>query len=56
MSFATKGSASHEDVDKVKDAVKIAKELKPEFKIDGELQADSAIVPRVAEKKVKISE
>ncbi len=56
LSFATKGSANHEDVDKVNEAVKIAKELKPELAIDGELQADAAIVRRVAEKKVKQSD
>ncbi len=55
LSFATKGSANHEDVDKVRDAVRIAKEIKPELDIDGELQADAAIVPRVADKKVKQS-
>jgi len=55
LSFATKGSANHEDVDKVNEAVKIAKELKPELAIDGELQADAAIIRRVAEKKVKQS-
>ncbi len=56
LSFATKGSANHEHVDKVRQAVKIAKELKPDFVIDGELQADAAIVPYVAQKKVKQSQ
>jgi len=56
LSFATKGSANHADVDKVNEAVKIAKELKPELAIDGELQGDAAIVRRVAEKKVKQSD
>ncbi|MBC8181066.1 phosphate acetyltransferase [candidate division KSB1 bacterium] len=56
LSFATKGSANHKDVDKVNAAVEIAKELKPELAIDGELQADAAIIQRVAEKKVKQSE
>ena len=55
LSFATKGSANHEDVDKVRDAVKIARGMKPEFEIDGELQVDAAIVPHVAEKKIKES-
>lgn len=51
LSFSTKGSAEHELVDKVKEATRIAKELKPDLKIDGELQADSAIIPSVAKKK-----
>jgi len=51
LSFSTKGSAEHELVDKVKEATRIAKELKPDLKIDGELQADSAIIPNVAKKK-----
>ena len=53
LSFSTKGSAYHEDVDKVIEALRIAKELKPEFEMDGELQGDAAIVPKVAEKKAK---
>ncbi len=51
LSFSTKGSAEHEMVDKVKQATQIAKGLKPNLKIDGELQADSAIIPEVAKKK-----
>ncbi len=51
LSFSTKGSAKHEMVDKVTEAARIAKELKPDLKIDGELQADSAIIPKVAQKK-----
>lgn len=51
LSFSTKGSARHEMVDKVTEATRIAKELKPDLKIDGELQADSAIIPQVAQKK-----
>lgn len=51
LSFSTKGSAQHEMVDKVTEATRIAKELKPDLKIDGELQADSAIIPQVAQKK-----
>lgn len=47
LSFSTKGSASHEVVDKVVEATKIAKEMNPELIIDGELQADAAIVPSV---------
>lgn len=53
LSFSTKGSASHEMVDKVISATKIAKNKAPDLNIDGELQVDSAIVARVAQKKVK---
>ena len=53
LSFSTKGSASGPSVDKVKEALKIARAREPELAIDGEFQADSAIVPRVAAKKVK---
>lgn len=55
LSFSTKGSASHEDIDKVAEAVKIAKEIAPEFDIDGELQGDAALVERVGKKKAKDS-
>ncbi len=53
LSFSTKGSAAHADVDKVTAALEIARQRNPELAIDGELQADSAIVPQVAAKKVK---
>jgi len=49
LSFSTKGSASHELVDKVAEAVKIAHERYPELELDGELQMDAAIVPSVGQ-------
>jgi len=55
LSFSTKGSANHTDVDKVVEAVDIARKMKPDYRIDGELQGDAAIVSRVARKKVKES-
>ena len=51
LSHSTMGSASHPDVDKVVEAVKLAKEKYPQYKIDGELQLDAAIVPEVASSK-----
>jgi len=51
LSFSTKGSAKHEDADKVLKALEIAKGLDPALQIDGELQADAALIPKVGAKK-----
>lgn len=55
LSFSTYGSAKHEDVDKVVEALHLAKEMRPELMIDGELQADAALVPTVGQLKAPTS-
>lgn len=51
LSFSTKGSAKHELIDKVTEATMLVHELAPELEVDGELQADAALIASVAEKK-----
>ncbi len=51
LSFSTKGSAKNELVDKVVEATRLAKEMDPALQIDGELQADAAIIPGIGAKK-----
>lgn len=51
LSFSTNGSAQHELVDAVKEAVRIAREKAPDLPIDGEMQADAALVPEIGQRK-----
>ena len=56
LSFSTKGSAKHEMVDKVVEATRLAKEMAPDMMIDGEMQADAAIIEAIGQKKAPGSE
>ena len=51
LSFSTKGSAKHELIDKVTEATRLAHELAPELQLDGELQADAALIESVGKSK-----
>lgn len=51
ISFSTKGSAKHEMVTKVTEATALAKDMAPDMLIDGELQADAALIPEIADSK-----
>ena len=56
LSFSTKGSAQHDDVTKVLDALEILKRDFPDLKVDGELQLDAALIPEIGAKKAPGSE
>jgi phosphate acetyltransferase len=51
LSFSTRGSAVHPDVDKVAEATRIAQKMDPNLVLDGEIQADAALIPEISERK-----
>ena len=53
LAFSTCGSSEHESIEVIREAIGIVSESRPDIKIDGEFQLDSAIIPQVAERKVK---
>lgn len=53
LAFSTCGSAEHETIDTIRQAIALVRELRPEIAIDGEFQVDSALLPQIAAKKVK---
>ena len=53
LAFSTCGSAEHDSIDVIREAVNLVHDIRPDIKCDGEFQLDSAIIPKVAEKKVQ---
>ncbi|MEW6757323.1 MAG: phosphate acetyltransferase [Acidobacteriota bacterium] len=51
LSFSTRGSAEHENIDRIRKALEIVRERRPDLAVDGELQMDAALIPTVGERK-----